>query len=110
MDLNINGQTYATWDDVPEAIRKQLLELLPDEDKNGIPDPLERNVHTAAPTPPTPPTVITSGSILVNGKQINSLADLPQEVIDKIRGAGFGRFIDSASLSGVQAQGASDPG
>jgi len=110
VDLNINGQTYATWDDVPEAIRKQLLELLPDEDKNGIPDPLERNVHTAAPTPPTPPTVITSGSILVNGKQINSLADLPQEVIDKIRGAGFGRFIDSASLSGVQAQGASDPG
>ena len=38
MDINVNGQNYSRWEDVPAEVRQQLAATLPDVDKNGIPD------------------------------------------------------------------------
>ncbi len=44
MQINVNGQTYARWEDVPPDVRQQLAATLPDADRNGIPDLLEGNL------------------------------------------------------------------
>jgi len=97
VEININGQRYDEWHQVPEAIRAQLAALLPDADGNGIPDALEGKGAFGAGGGFPQPTVISTSSINLNGKPINSVADLPQEVIDRIRGAGFGAFLDQQS-------------
>jgi hypothetical protein len=47
--FDINGVVYASWDQVPEDVRRQLS-ALPDADGNGIPDLIE-------PSPATTTTV-----------------------------------------------------
>lgn len=95
MEININGQRYDDWHQVPQEIRSQLA-ALPDADGNGIPDILEGKGFGAGGSLPQP-TIITSSSINLNGQPINSLADLPPGVIDKIRAAGFGAFLEPQS-------------
>jgi hypothetical protein len=44
VDINVNGQSYSRWEDVPPEVRQQLAATLPDADRNGIPDLLEGNL------------------------------------------------------------------
>ena len=44
--LIINGQEYASWDDVPEDVRGQLAHLR-DADRNGIPDDIEGSAYAS---------------------------------------------------------------
>ena len=41
MQINVNGQNYTRWEDVPAEVRQQLAATLPDADKNGVPDLFE---------------------------------------------------------------------
>ena len=41
MQINVNGQNYSRWEDVPAEVRQQLAATLPDADKNGVPDLFE---------------------------------------------------------------------
>ncbi len=78
MDINVNGQSYSRWDDVPADVRQQLLAVLPDADKNGVPDLFETG---ALPTNlPGGAQTFASTSIVVNGQPVSSLDQLPPEV------------------------------
>ena len=44
MQINVNGQNYDKWEDVPAEVRQQLAATLPDADKNGVPDLFEGNL------------------------------------------------------------------
>jgi hypothetical protein len=39
--IRVNGEEYASWDEVPEHARHLLEKVLPDEDHNGVPDVFE---------------------------------------------------------------------
>jgi hypothetical protein len=86
MLININGQSYATWEEVPPEVRQQLAARLPDADHNGIPDLLEGNLaglgDLAAGGQPA-----TFTSISVDGQQVDSLGQLPPEVQELLKNA-----------------------
>ena len=75
MQINVNGQSYTRWEDVPADVRQQLAATLPDADKNGVPDLFEGNLAGCRPPTPRP-----SPSISVNGQTVNSVGDLPPEM------------------------------
>jgi hypothetical protein len=81
MLINVNGQSYGTWADVPPEVRQQLAATLPDADKNGIPDIFEGNL-TGLPTGQS-----TFTSISVNGQTVGSVGELPPEVQQVLRQA-----------------------
>ena len=89
----INGKTYNSVEEMPEDVRKQYeqamnslknknrnqildafesMNILADKDRDGIPDTFE-NMSS---------NVVVSGNmkIIVDGKEFNSLADLPADV------------------------------
>ena len=89
----INGKTYNSVDEMPEDVRKQYeqamnsirdenrnqipdafesMNILADKDRDGIPDAFE-NMSS---------NVVVSGNmkIIVDGKEFNSLEDLPPDV------------------------------
>ncbi len=72
MEINVNGQSYARWEDVPADVRQQLAAVLPDADKNGVPDLFE--------TGALPQGAVSSTAIVVNGQSVSSLDQLPPEV------------------------------
>jgi hypothetical protein len=76
MQINVNGQNYTRWEDVPPEVRQQLAATLPDADKNGVPDLFEGNLSGL----PTGAQTFASTSIMVNGQAVNSLDQLPPEV------------------------------
>jgi hypothetical protein len=39
--IRVNGEEYASWDEVPEELRSMLRAALPDSDHNGVPDVME---------------------------------------------------------------------
>jgi hypothetical protein len=39
--IRVNGEEYASWDEVPEHARHLLEKVLPDADHNGVPDVFE---------------------------------------------------------------------
>ena len=71
MDINVNGQNYSRWEDVPAEVRQQLAATLPDADQNGVPDLFENGAL------PTGAQTFASTSIMVNGQPVQSAADLP---------------------------------
>jgi len=75
MQINVNGQTYTRWEDVPADVRQQLAATLPDADKNGVPDLFEGNLGGL-------PTANAQAftSISVNGQTVNSVGELPPEM------------------------------
>ena len=79
MQINVNGQNYERWEDVPADVRQQLAATLPDADKNGVPDLFE--------TGALPANAQTFTSIMVNGQAVNSVADLPPEVRETLHQA-----------------------
>ena len=81
MDINVNGQNYSRWEDVPAEVRQQLAATLPDADKNGIPDLFETGAL------PTGAQTFASTSIVVNGQPVQSAADLPPEMQAKLQQA-----------------------
>lgn len=83
MLINVNGQSYDRWEDVPLEVRQQLAATLPDADKNGIPDLLEGNLGGL----PTGAQTFASTSIVVNGQPVQSAADLPPDVQAKLQQA-----------------------
>ncbi|WP_028651467.1 hypothetical protein [Nocardioides halotolerans] len=90
MLININGQSYTRWEDVPEDVRAQLAATLPDTDHNGVPDLLEGNlsgvqamVQGAMQSGGTPAQSFTSVS--VDGQQVSSLGQLPPEVQELLK-------------------------
>jgi hypothetical protein len=83
MLININGQNYTRWEDVPEELRKQLAVKLPDADKNGVPDVFEGNLASLGDLAAGAQTVVTSMS--VDGQQFGSVAQLPPEMQELLR-------------------------
>ncbi len=81
MDINVNGQNYSRWEDVPAEVRQQLASTLPDADKNGVPDLFETGALPAGAQ------TFASTSIMVNGQQVQSAADLPPEIQAKLQQA-----------------------
>jgi hypothetical protein len=81
VQINVNGQDYARWEDVPAEVRQQLAATLPDADQNGIPDLFETGA-----LPPGAQT-FTSASIIVNGQTVSSAAELPPEVQQQLQQA-----------------------
>ena len=81
MQINVNGQNYSRWEDVPAEVRQQLASTLPDADKNGIPDLFETGAL------PLDAQTFASTSIMVNGQQVQSGADLPPEIQAKLQQA-----------------------
>src|SRR4051794_4033317 len=81
VQINVNGQNYERWEDVPAEVRQQLAATLPDADKNGIPDLFETGA-----LPPGAQT-FTSASIVVDGKTVQSASDLPPELQQKLQQA-----------------------
>jgi hypothetical protein len=90
----IDGKTYDNVDEMPADVRKQYeqaMKMLGDENKNlvpdvfenmkifadkdqdGIPDALEGLASSSA-------TVVSSAKIIADGKEYNSLDELPPEV------------------------------
>jgi hypothetical protein len=87
MQINVNGQSYSRWEDVPPEVRQQLAATLPDADKNGIPDLLEGNL-SGLPTGAVPNgSAQTFTSISVNGQAVGSVGELPPEVQQVLRQA-----------------------
>ena len=66
MQINVNGQNYSRWEDVPAEVRQQLAATLPDADKNGVPDLFEGNLGGL----PADVQTFASTSIVVNGQQV----------------------------------------
>ena len=66
MLINVNGQSYDKWEDVPADVRQQLAATLPDADKNGIPDLFEGNLSAL----PVRCTATLGTSIWSNGKAV----------------------------------------
>jgi len=66
----INGKTYNSVDEIPVAF--ESMNILADKDRDGVPDVFE-NMSS---------NVVVSGNmkIIVDGKEFNSLADLPADV------------------------------
>lgn len=81
VEINVNGQVYSRWEDVPAEVRQQLAATLPDHDRNGVPDLLEGNVTGL------PAGAQTFTSISVNGQTVGSVGELPPEVQDVLRQA-----------------------
>ena len=84
MQINVNGQNYSRWEDVPAGVRQQLATTLPDADRNGIPDLLEGNLSGL---PTGAPAGQTFTSISVNGQTVGSVGELPPEVQQVLRQA-----------------------
>ncbi len=83
----IDGKTYNSVDEMPEAARQQyeqamnslrdqsgtnIADVLADKNKNGIPDVIEDAAGAQI--------VKSTIKIVVNGKEFNSLEDLPADV------------------------------
>jgi hypothetical protein len=81
MEINVNGQSYSRWEDVPAEVRQQLAASLPDADRNGIPDLLEGNLSGL----PTGGAAQTFTSFSVNGQNVASVGELPPEVQQLMR-------------------------
>ena len=81
MQINVNGQNYEKWEDVPLEVRQQLAATLPDADKNGIPDLFETGA-----LPPGAQT-FASASVMVNGQTIGSATDLSPEMQQQLQQA-----------------------
>ena len=99
MLINVNGQSYDKWEDVPADVRQQLAATLPDADKNGIPDLFEGNL-SALPSDAT----ATFTSISVDGKAVGSVSDLPPEAQQALRQA-FGWPADGTVAAAPTAPG-----
>jgi hypothetical protein len=84
MLINVDGQSYSRWEDVPPQVRQQLAATLPDADRNGIPDVFEGNLAGLA-TAGGPAQTFTS--ISVNGQQVGSVGELPPDVQQVLRSA-----------------------
>jgi hypothetical protein len=82
MLINVNGQSYARWEDVPADVRQQLAATLPDADRNGIPDLFEGNLN-GLPTGGQS----TFTSISVDGQTVGSVGELPPEAQEALRQA-----------------------
>ncbi len=78
MQINVNGQNYDSWESVPAEVRQELAAMLPDADKNGVPDLFETGA-----LPPGAQT-FASASIMVNGQTVNSISDLPPDVLERL--------------------------
>jgi hypothetical protein len=114
MLINVNGQSYTKWEDVPADVRQQLAATLPDADKNGVPDLFEGNLQGL----PTGGQTFSSASIVVDGKQVQSAADLSPEMQAQLQQAlgmlgpmlGAMGAPTSAAPPGVPATPAAPPG
>jgi hypothetical protein len=100
--IKFNGATYSSVDQMPPEVRAQyekMRAIFVDEDKNGIPDLLEaRSLGSTGGAlfkalkffvagASTTSNTFVSERIFVNGKEYNSLDDVPPEFQDKIREA-----------------------
>jgi len=81
VQINVNGQDYARWEDVPAEVRQQLAATLPDADQNGVPDLFETGA-----LPPGAQT-FSSATIMVNGQTVQSASDLPPEIREQLQQA-----------------------
>jgi hypothetical protein len=101
MLINVNGQNYTKWEDVPPEVRQQLASTLPDADKNGVPDVFEGNLSGL----PTGGQTFASTSIVVDGKPVQSAADLPPELQAKLQQAlgMLGPMFGAATTPGAPA-------
>jgi hypothetical protein len=92
----IDGKTYKSVEEMPEDVRRNYEQALGnmDKDRNGIPDMLENANAFFDDKDGTPDTfegmtskVITTTKVIVNGREYNSLNDLPPDVRAKFKQA-----------------------
>src|SRR3954449_7732313 len=75
MLINVNGQSYSKWEDVPEDVRKELAGSMPDAGHNGVPDVFDGNLGGLGTVAESgQPTTFTA--ISVDGQQVSSLDQL----------------------------------
>lgn len=70
----IDGKTYSSVNEMPEEVRRQYeqaMNTLKDQDQNRTPDVFEKI--------PVAETVLSSMKIIVDGKEVNSIDDLPPD-------------------------------
>ena len=99
MEINVNGQVYSRWEDVPVEVRQQLAATLPDHDRNGIPDLVEGNL-SALPGVALGDVVQTFFS--VDGRTVSSVGELPPDVQQLLRQA-FGWPLAAAATAATAA-------
>ena len=98
----IDGKTYKNVEEMPEDVRRNYEQAMGnmDKDRNGIPDMLENAnaFFDDRDKDGTPDAfegmiskVITTNKIVINGREFNSLEDLPPEAREKFLQA-MGRF------------------
>ena len=93
----IDGRTYKSVDEMPEDVRRNYEAAMGslDKDTNGVPDMLENsNAFADKNKDGVPDTfegmtsnVISTTKVIVNGKEYNSLDDLPPEIRAKFEQA-----------------------
>src|SRR5215207_9987106 len=88
----IDGKTYNSVNEMPEEVRRkydQAISRLNDEDRSRIPDAFENNnilgdknrnnIPDAFENITSAQTFLSSMKIVVDGKEINSVDDLPPD-------------------------------
>jgi hypothetical protein len=43
--IRVNGEEYGSWDEVPEETRRLLAQVMPDDDRDGVPDVFEEGAE-----------------------------------------------------------------
>ena len=86
MDIIVNGQHYASWDEVPADVRNTMSAALPDANRDGVPDLLQGGGLAGLPTGHVPTMSVTN--IQVGGKSY-SPDELPPAIRDSLRMAGI---------------------
>ena len=102
--INVNGQQFGSWQDVPPEIRAKLAHL-PDRNGDGIPDVLQGDTSGLGPGA----TTVTSTSFSVNGVEYASIDDLPAALRAEWDRAlqsfgAFGNLVADAMRGGTPAQ------
>jgi hypothetical protein len=83
--ITVNGVEYRNVEEMPPDVRRQYdraMQMLADQDGNGVPDILEGKVTSGAGGATKPVSVVTHASsrIVLNGKQYKSWDDVPPQV------------------------------
>ena len=105
--ITVNGVEYSSIDQMPPDVRRQYeraMGMLADKDGNGVPDILEGHKESTAEFsgsdhPGMESTVVTSSSIVVNGKQYARWEDVPPEIRRLLQNSGVSDRADGSSTS-----------
>jgi hypothetical protein len=85
VDIIVNGQHYASWDEVPADVRATVSTALPDTNHDGVPDLLQGSGLAGLSTG----HVSTSVTRIEVGGRSYTADELPPSIRDSLRMAGL---------------------